>query len=230
MPSHDDDNLQRVLCEYSYAESPLQAIVIVMTDDPQITPEPAKPTRRIDARSLRGLAHPLRVRLLELLKLDGPATSTGLSERLGENTGTVSWHLRHLAEHGFIEEETGRGTKRERWWRVVKQQSVLNTVDFRDNPETRGALSVYLHELVNQQFNRVIDYIGEDWGDEWRNVGTLSAWSDLRMTPDQLKTLNEELTAVIERHLPAPGAEPDSDALPIIVQLQSFPRKERDTR
>ncbi|MEV6864374.1 helix-turn-helix domain-containing protein [Streptosporangium subroseum] len=201
-----------------------------MTDDPQITPEPAKPTRRIDARSLRGLAHPLRVRLLELLKLDGPATSTGLSERLGENTGTVSWHLRHLAEHGFIEEETGRGTKRERWWRVVKQQSVLNTVDFRDNPETRGALSVYLHELVNQQFNRVIDYIGEDWGDEWRNVGTLSAWSDLRMTPDQLKTLNEELTAVIERHLPAPGAEPDSDALPIIVQLQSFPRKERDTR
>ncbi|SNT58163.1 Helix-turn-helix domain-containing protein [Streptosporangium subroseum] len=230
MPSHGDGNLQRVLCGYSYAESPLQDIVIVMTDDPQVTPEPAKPTRRIDARSLRGLAHPLRVRLLELLQLDGPATSTGLSERLGENTGTVSWHLRHLAEHGFIEEETGRGTKRERWWRVVKQQSVLNTVDFRDNPETRGALSVYLHELVNQQFNRVIDYIGEDWGDEWRNVGTLSAWSDLRMTPDQLKALNEELTAVIERHLPAPGAEPDPDALPIIVQFQSFPRKERDTR
>ncbi|AWS40276.1 helix-turn-helix domain-containing protein [Streptosporangium sp. 'caverna'] len=201
-----------------------------MTDDPQSTPEHAKSTRRIDARSLRGLAHPLRVRLLELLKLDGPATSTGLSERLGENTGTVSWHLRHLAEHGFIEEETGRGTKRERWWRVVKQQSVLNTVDFRDNPETRGALSVYLHELVNQQFNRVIDYIGEDWGDEWRNVGTLSAWSDLRMTPAQLKTLNEELTAVVERYLPAPGAEPEPGALPIIVQFQSFPRKERDTR
>jgi DNA-binding transcriptional ArsR family regulator len=230
MPSHGDDNLQRVLCGDSYAESPLQDIVIVMTDDPQITPEHAKPTRLIDARSLRGLAHPLRVRLLELLKLDGPATSTGLSERLGENTGTVSWHLRHLAEHGFIEEETGRGTKRERWWRVVKQQSVLNTVDFRDNPETRGALSVYLHELVNQQFNRVIDYIGEDWGDEWRNGGTLSAWSDLRMTPAQLKTLNAELTAVIERHLPAPDAEPEPDALPIIVQFQSFPRKERDTK
>ena len=210
--------------------SPLQDIVVVMPDDPQTTPEHAKPTRLIDARSLRGLAHPLRVRLLELLKLDGPATSTGLSERLGENTGTVSWHLRHLAEHGFIEEETGRGTKRERWWRVVKQQSVLNTVDFRDNPETRGALSVYLHELVNQQFNRVVDYIGEDWADEWRNAGTLSAWSDLRMTPDQLKTLNAELTAVIERHLPAPDAEPGSDALPVIVQLQSFPRKERDTR
>ncbi|WP_371781153.1 helix-turn-helix domain-containing protein [Streptosporangium subroseum] len=201
-----------------------------MTDDPQTTPEHAKPTRRIDARSLRGLAHPMRVRLLELLKLDGPATSTGLSERLGENTGTVSWHLRHLAEHGFIEEETGRGTKRERWWRVVKQQSVLNTVDFRDNPETRGALSVYLHELVNQQFNRIIDYIGEDWADEWRNVGTLSAWSDLRMTPDQLKALNAELTAVIERYLPAPDAEPEPGALPIIVQFQSFPRKERDTR
>jgi DNA-binding transcriptional ArsR family regulator len=230
MPSHGDGNLQRVLCGDLYAESPLQDIVTVMADDPQNTPEHAKTTRRIDARSLRGLAHPLRVRLLELLKLDGPATSTGLSERLGENTGTVSWHLRHLAEHGFIEEETGRGTKRERWWRVVNQQSVLNTVDFRDNPETRGALSVYLHELVNQQFNRVIDYIGEDWADEWRNVGTLSAWSDLRMTPDQLKALNAELTAVIERHLPAPDAEREPGALPIIMQFQSFPRKERDTK
>jgi predicted ArsR family transcriptional regulator len=200
-----------------------------VTDEPRPISEQAKPTRTIDARSLRGLAHPLRMKLLELLQLDGPATSTGLSERLGENTGTVSWHLRHLAEHGFIEEETGRGTKRERWWRVVKQQSVLNTVEFRDDPDTRGALSVYLHELVHQQFNRVINYIGEDWHDEWRNVGTLSSWSDLWMTPAQLQTLNEELTAVIERHLPAPDAEPGPDALPIIVQLQSFPRKGRDT-
>jgi predicted transcriptional regulator len=212
--------MQRVLCIDT---------VTTMPDEPQPVSEDDQPTRTIDARSLRGLAHPLRMRLLELLQLDGPATSTGLAERLGENTGTISWHLRHLAEHGFIEEETGRGTKRERWWGVVKQQRVLNTVDFRDNPETRGALSVYLHELVNQQFNRVIDYIGEDWSDEWRNVGTLSSWSDLRLTPAQLNTLNEELTAVVKRHLPAPDAEPDPDALPIIVQLQSFPRKERDT-
>lgn len=198
-----------------------------MPDEHAPTPRPAKPTRRLDARSLRGLAHPLRMNLLELLSLDGPATATGLAERLGENTGTVSWHLRHLAEHGFIEEETGRGTKRERWWRRADAANELNTADFRDDPGTRGALSVYLHELLQQYFSRVATYIAEDWDDRWRSAGTLSDRSDLRMTPEQLKALNTELMAVIARHTPAPDDEPAPDALPVVVQLQSFPRKQR---
>ncbi|MFC8077897.1 helix-turn-helix domain-containing protein [Streptomyces sp. NPDC057307] len=213
-----------------------------MPDAPEpSSPPPARPTRRIDARSLRGLAHPLRMNILELLSLDGPATATGLAERLGENTGTVSWHLRHLAEHGFIEEETGRGTKRERWWRRTGVPNELNTADFRDDPRSRGALSVYLHELVGQYFNRVTDYLNEDWDDGWRASGTISDWHDLRLTPDQLRALNAELMEVIARHTPAPtdGADPATDtgtgtgdpvALPVVVQLQSFPRKRRDPR
>ncbi|MDJ0346880.1 winged helix-turn-helix domain-containing protein [Streptomyces sp. H10-C2] len=189
--------------------------------------EPEKPTRHIDARSLRGLAHPLRMRILEFLNLDGPATSTRLAERLGENTGTVSWHLRQLAEHGFIEEEVGRGTKRERWWRAVKERRTLNSTEFRYDPDTRGALSVYIHELVQQTFGRVADYLADEWDGAWQGIGTLADRTDLRMTPAQLHALNTELLAVIDRHTPAPGAEPGADALPVIVQIQSFPRKER---
>ncbi|MGW2598766.1 ArsR/SmtB family transcription factor [Streptomyces klenkii] len=196
---------------------------------PSPAPQSAGPSRRIDARSLRGLAHPLRMKIFELLSLDGPATATGLAGRLGENTGTVSWHLRHLAEHGFIEEETGRGTKRERWWRRVGVANELDTADFRDDPDSRGALSVYLHELTRQYFDRVTHYFTEDWDESWRSAGTVSDWRDLRMTPDQLAALNAELMAVIARHAPAADAEPAPDALPVVVQLQSFPRKERGT-
>ncbi|SHM07993.1 winged helix-turn-helix domain-containing protein [Actinacidiphila paucisporea] len=203
-----------------------------MSDEPQGTPQPgppARPTRRIDARSLRGLAHPLRMRIFELLSLDGPATATGLAGRLGENTGTVSWHLRQLAEHGFIEEETGRGTRRERWWRRTGVTNELNTADFRDDPDSRGALSIYLHELLQLQFGRVVTYVGEDWDDRWRSAGTIADWRDLRLTPEQLGALNAELMAVIARHTPAASAEPDPDAGPVVVQLQSFPRRARDT-
>ncbi|WP_405007655.1 helix-turn-helix domain-containing protein [Kitasatospora purpeofusca] len=202
------------------------------TPRPPATPGPPDPPgpppqRRLDARSLRGLAHPLRMQIFELLNLDGPATATRLAERLGENTGTVSWHLRHLAEHGFIEEETGRGTKRERWWRRVEVSNRLDTADFRHDPDTRGAVSLYLHQLVQQYFNRVNDYIAEDWPDEWRNVGTISDWRRLRLNPAQLQALNDEIFAVVERHTPAPDAAPDPAALPIVVQLQSFPRRSR---
>ncbi|WP_078882410.1 ArsR/SmtB family transcription factor [Streptomyces rimosus] len=194
---------------------------------PIANPTSSTPSRRLDARSLRGLAHPLRMRIFELLTLDGPATATHLAARLGENTGTVSWHLRHLAEHGFIEEETGRGTKRERWWRRVAADNDLYTADFRDDPDSRGPLSVYLRELVQLYFHRVTDYVNGDWDDTWRRAGTLADWHNLRLLPEQLAALNAELAEVVARHTPPPDADPAPDALPVVVQLQSFPREER---
>jgi DNA-binding transcriptional ArsR family regulator len=183
-----------------------------------------RPMRRIDARSLRGLAHPLRMQILELLQLDGPATSTGLSARLGESTGTISWHLRLLAEHGYIEEEVGRGTKRERWWRAPKGQTVLNPAEFRDDPETSGALKIYLQQLVQLYFERVQNYVAEDWPGEWQQAAELSDWRDLRLTPAELLALNGELTAVINRYTEQ-NKPADERAVPIVVQLQSFPRQ-----
>jgi DNA-binding transcriptional ArsR family regulator len=177
--------------------------------------------RRIDARSLRGLAHPLRMNILEALELDGPATSTTLSARLGENTGTISWHLRLLAEHGYIEEDVARGTRRERWWRIPGR-TVLDPSEFRDDPETSGALDVYLRHLVERYFDRVRTYVDQNWPGEWQQAAALSDWRDLRLTPAQLTALNEEIAEVIERYT---TVEPDgTNAERVIVQLQSFPR------
>ncbi len=223
--------MQRSLCN---SRLPFMSDASTPPRPPRPTPPAAPPTRRMDARSLRGVAHPLRMRILELLRLDGPDTATGLGRRLGENTGTVSWHLRHLAEHGFIEEETGRGTKRERWWRAVRVAHRLDTTEFRDDPDTRGALELYVHEIVQQHFNRVVSYLTEDWAPEWRDAGTLSQWHDLRLTPAQLAALNEELEQVVVRHRAAAhggsGGDDTPEERPVVVQLQAFPRKERHER
>jgi DNA-binding transcriptional ArsR family regulator len=187
-------------------------------------PKSPEAERRLDARSLRALAHPLRMQLLELLSVDGPATATGLSERLGEKTGTVSWHLRLLADHRFIEEETGRGTKRERWWRAVEQRQVMDGTEFYDDPDAQGALSVLMQETVQRFFSRSMDALVQDWSDEWIKATAFADWISMRMTPAQLGALNAELCAVIERHRPSADAPPDPAAQPVVIQLQSFPR------
>ncbi|MCG5213656.1 winged helix-turn-helix domain-containing protein [Streptosporangium sp. KLBMP 9127] len=74
-----------------------------------------------DPGALKALGHPLRQRILRHLGVHGPATSTTLAHALGENTGTLSYHLRQLEHHGFIEEIPERSAGRERWWRQVSR-------------------------------------------------------------------------------------------------------------
>ena len=77
------------------------------------------PDRVLDATALQGLAHPLRVQLCDQLSMHGPATATQLAARLNESSGATSYHLRQLEKYGFVEEDPGRGSGRERWWRRV---------------------------------------------------------------------------------------------------------------
>ncbi|GAA0962424.1 helix-turn-helix domain-containing protein [Frigoribacterium faeni] len=69
--------------------------------------EPGTPTgapRPIDdVRALRAMAHPLRVRLYYALSAESPSTASRLAARVGESPALVSYHLRQLAAHDFIE-------------------------------------------------------------------------------------------------------------------------------
>jgi DNA-binding transcriptional ArsR family regulator len=83
--------------------------------------EPLQPHEVRDVEALRVLAHPMRQRILRYLRQTGPATSTSLAKELGENSGIMSYHLRQLAEYGFVQEVTGRGQGRERWWQAAPE-------------------------------------------------------------------------------------------------------------
>ena len=84
-----------------------------------------------DSRVLAAMAHPLRRRLLGLLKLDGPSTATVLAERTSQAVGNISYHLRTLAAAGLIEEapELARD-RRERWWRRTASTLGWASADF----------------------------------------------------------------------------------------------------
>lgn len=73
------------------------------------------------AEQLRALAHPLRLRLLQALQAEEPATASRLARRLGESSGATSYHLRALHRAGMVQEAEKRNG-RERWWVRVPER------------------------------------------------------------------------------------------------------------
>ncbi|MFJ9111780.1 ArsR/SmtB family transcription factor [Streptomyces sp. NPDC102283] len=153
----------------------------------------------LDAKGLRALAHPVRVRLVGLLGKHGPSTATRLAERLGVNSGTASYHLRQLGAAGFVEEDTERGNARERWWRSVHRTIWFNDPELTEQ-EPEAALAYQqsvaaIHTLRTQQAVNGLRTMDR----AWRNAFDMSDWA-LRLTPEETATLYEELAEVITRY------------------------------
>ncbi|MEU5308178.1 helix-turn-helix domain-containing protein [Streptomyces sp. NPDC021562] len=165
--------------------------------------EPAdRKQRRLDARSLRGLAHPLRMQLLYVLRWHGPATASQLAERLGESSGSTSYHLRQLAAHGFVEDAPEHGKGRERWWQAVDQSLRYESADFEDaGPEVRGLTEVYLQEGAAYHARELTTWLAtrDQWPQAWTRSTDMSDMT-LRLTPDLALELIGEMHALIESY------------------------------
>lgn len=182
-----------------------------------------RPRVWLDSAQLRCLAHPLRSRLLSALRMEGPATSARLADRLGTNTGATSYHLRQLADVGLVTEDPDRGTGRERWWQAAHEISSWSSADFEDDPDDRAAaewLAGHHTRLTTRWREDWLETYSE-WPEEWRRAADSS---DLRLqlTPDQLAALNAELLTVIARYDRMGPAE-DGDSRPVMVLLDTFP-------
>jgi hypothetical protein len=66
------------------------------------SPRGLPPEPGVDQRLVKAIAHPLRFKILTLLN-EGVASPKALSDRLGEPLGTVSYHVRILADLGCAE-------------------------------------------------------------------------------------------------------------------------------
>ena len=85
--------------------------------------------------------------MLGILRTEGPTTATALAQRLGLNTGATSYHLRQLAQHGFIVDDEERGNGRERWWRAAHASTRTDLEEYKD-PADQEALDAYLQTVI----------------------------------------------------------------------------------
>lgn len=155
------------------------------------------PRRLRTPNELRALSHPLRLDILEQLTLRGPMTASDLGEALDETPANCSWHLRKLAEHGFVE-EAGTGRGRRRPWRLTQVGLTWDDdADESSAPGYRAASQALTAQLVDREIAR------------WRRntAAATHRWAGLGasesvalLTEDEAKAFSAELTELILRH------------------------------
>lgn len=149
-----------------------------------------------DPRVLRAVAHPLRVRLLGLLRSDGPATASELGRTVGESSGSTSYHLRELAKYGFIEEDPERRDGRERRWRARHRYTSWDAAELAGTAEGREAVRI-MHLRQVEMVGRVMEEFDlADWSREWVDVSGMSDHI-VRLPPAALREFHDKAEALL---------------------------------
>jgi DNA-binding transcriptional ArsR family regulator len=188
--------------------------------DPEQTPA----VRNIDLDSLKGLAHPLRVLIVDTLSTYGAFTASGLAERLGESSGATSYHLRQLERHGFVREVEGRGTGRERWWERMPGGITLGDRDFQSTPTGRAASSLVMREWRQNRDRLLTDYV-EHANDvlprEWTDAAEITT-INLRLTSEQLAEISAEFQTFAKTRIEQYRGRNEPGSRPVQIQFNAF--------
>ena len=165
--------------------------------------------RLSDPVALRAYAHPVRMKLVGLLRREGPHTATQAAARIGESVPSCSFHLQQLAKYGLVERVPGADA-RERPWRATAYFTTWESDT--DNPEHQAAVDHLDAVVMGRYAERVQEFLQRRRLEPraWRR---LTGPSDhlLYVTGDELKELQrrmEELLAAYRPRLADPSRRP----------------------
>lgn len=162
-----------------------------MTDMP-----PELQVQLTDPRALRAYAHPTRMTLVGLLRLEGPFTATRAAELTGESVASCSYHLRILAKYGLVEEADPGGPGREKPWRATA--AYTNWPTYSEDPAVATAAQALNAAVAENQFHRLIraletrHTLSEQWQRAERHSDAI-----LYLTPEELTALGAQFDAAI---------------------------------
>jgi DNA-binding transcriptional ArsR family regulator len=177
-----------------------------------------------DPAAMLALAHPTRLAVLELLAEHGPLTATEAGRLLDESPGTMSWHLRMLARHGFVTEAESSGRRRP--WR-------LTALGTRWDPEPRTATEQTAAETlsraaVEHAIGQLSAWLASRYtaSSDWQRAAALSDWT-LYLSAAETEQLRNEVYRLFERYTDrlADRRRRPRDAVPVRAFFAMHPQR-----
>jgi DNA-binding transcriptional ArsR family regulator len=183
-----------------------------------------KPTTITDPQTMRALAHPARIEIIEHLSSTGEAvTATEMAGLVGLSPSATSYHLRELAKYGLVEQAPSRGDARERVWRSTSSGWSLETSNA--EPDTRAAEQALLDVYLARDFARERDWLARMHAEpkEWRDASMVSD-QVLLLTAEELLEVNKAVRALLTTYSRRERiADAPTDARPVVAHFAAFP-------
>lgn len=185
----------------------------------------SSPQRRIaDAPTMRAMAHPIRLSLLEALGRREPLTATEAAPMVGASPQACSFHLRMLAKYGLVE-DAGGGHGRQRPWRR-KNPSGFVFPAVADDHQTSLAAAALSDLVWSRMLDRTRAVLASrpQFSAEWQAI-TSAAETVAYVTPEEAAQFGAEMWALISRYqnrLDDQSRRPPG-SLPLEILLFTYP-------
>jgi DNA-binding transcriptional ArsR family regulator len=160
------------------------------------SPQDDAPLQVNNPRSIRALAHPARLAIINALATGDELTATQCAELAELSPSATAYHLKLLERYGFAEPAPPRADRRERPWRATGRRT---TVDLDSStPAGASAASAVAAAYFDTTRALALEFAAGEHAEpeQWRNAALSN--TDLWLTVEEVERVSHELEAVLE--------------------------------
>lgn len=194
--------------------------------DPRRPSGPAAPQRVEDPRSIRALAHPARLAIINALATGEELTATQCAQLTGLSPSATAYHLNLLERYGYAEPAPPRPDRRERPWRAAGRPTGVDLDT--STPAGASAAAAVIGAYIETTRALAVEFTmsGHAEPAPWRDA--VLANTDVWLTPDEFRRVAQDLDAVLEpyrdRHEERPPGSRRVRVMTVVVPYRSARR------
>lgn len=177
-----------------------------------------EPVKLTDPMSIRALAHPARLAVIEELYSGRELTATECAEIAGLSPSAMSYHLRNLEKAGIVQRAEPTGDGRERPWRAA---GAYLQVQSESGAAEAGALGTTVLSRLTEQFAQWLQRRKQESA-AWRDAATVAS-GQLWLRAEELAEVDARFQEILDRYRDRSIDDHPDDARRVRVAMFAFP-------
>ncbi|WP_025619849.1 winged helix-turn-helix domain-containing protein [Salinispora cortesiana] len=183
-------------------------------------------TSLTDVEGLRALAHPTRLRILDLLRVHDQLTASECAVQLRLSPKSCSYHLHVLARQGLVEQGHPLAEDtRQRPWRRCFDEVQMPPPGETGGAESDSARTDAIDASARHDHSLFLSFLASRQAEngDWAASTTVHTRTAL-MTPAELKAWGEAVEEVTRSHVEKAGRTRRDGRSPVRLAVRGFPQ------